>query len=85
MTRKKFSLLLLLQMILAAIVMLISIYSVVTENFTLQPLAFLLMSGMIIIMGLREYKRTQSLRWGIVYLCSSLFVLYVAVQGFIYN
>lgn len=85
MAGKKFNLLLLLQMILTPIVMVICIYNVVTQNFTLQPLAFLLLSAIVIIIGLREYKRTKSLRWGIFYLCTSLFVLYVAVQGFMYN
>jgi len=84
MAGKKFSLLLLFQIILAVFVMIICIYNVVTENFKLQPLAFLLMSAMFIIMGLRDYKRTQSFRMGIIYLCSSLFVLYVAIQGWLY-
>ncbi|MGE7835320.1 DUF3953 domain-containing protein [Viridibacillus arvi] len=40
------------------------------------------MSVMLLIIGLREYKRTQSLLWGVFYLCTSLFILFVAFKGF---
>ncbi|MFJ7973767.1 DUF3953 domain-containing protein [Psychrobacillus sp. NPDC096389] len=37
------------------------------------------LSVLFLIIGLREYKRTQSLLWGICYLCISLFILYTVV------
>ncbi|WP_371256572.1 DUF3953 domain-containing protein [Psychrobacillus sp. FJAT-21963] len=43
------------------------------------------MSAMFIIIGLREYKRTQSLSWGLFYLCISFFILFVAIQGIMVN
>ncbi|WP_227752086.1 DUF3953 domain-containing protein [Viridibacillus arvi] len=41
------------------------------------------MSVMLLLLGLREYKRTESLKWGIFFLCNSLFNLLVAVQGIV--
>jgi hypothetical membrane protein len=85
MEEKKFDTLLLFQMIFAILVMLIGIYGKVTENYNLLPLMLILMSVMFLIIGLREYKRTQSLLWGIFYLCTSLFILFVAVKGIMIN
>lgn len=85
MTDKKFDILMLLQILFAIFVVLISIYSLLTENFNLHSLMFILLSAMFFILGLREYKRTQSLLLGIFYLCISLFALFVAVNGIMKN
>ncbi|KQL33646.1 hypothetical protein AN959_16065 [Psychrobacillus sp. FJAT-21963] len=85
MAEKKVDILKLFQIIFAICALLISVYSLVTENFNLQPLMFILMSAMFIIIGLREYKRTQSLSWGLFYLCISFFILFVAIQGIMVN
>ena len=82
---KKFNILMLFQLIFAILVMLISIYSSVTENYNLLPVMFILMSVMFLIIGLREYKRTQSLVWGIFYLFISLYILSAAVKGIMIN
>ncbi|MFJ7952147.1 DUF3953 domain-containing protein [Lysinibacillus sp. NPDC096418] len=69
------------QIIFAIQVLLISIYSLTTENFNLQPLMLIFMSTMLPIVGLRENKRAQSIWSGIIYLYCSLFILFVGVQG----
>ena len=79
MTEKKFDILMLFQMIFAIIVLLIGIYGKVSENFNLLPLMFIFLSAMYIIIGLREYKRTKSLLWGIFYFCISLIILFSLV------
>ena len=79
MEEKKFDIPMLFQIIFAILVILISIYSKVTENNNLLPLMLIVMSVLFIIIGLREYKKTQSLLRGIFYLCTSLFILFVAV------
>ncbi|MGE8207036.1 DUF3953 domain-containing protein [Heyndrickxia sp. NPDC080065] len=81
MEEKKFDILMLFQIIFAIPVLLINIYSLVTENFNLQSVSFILMSAMFLAIGLREYKRTQSLLWSIFYLCISLFTFFFAIQG----
>ncbi|MGE7921440.1 DUF3953 domain-containing protein [Viridibacillus sp. NPDC093762] len=45
----------------------------------------ILLSITLLIMGLREYKRTQSLLWGIFILCTSLYILFSAVKGIMIN
>lgn len=81
MEEKKFDILMLFQIIFAILVMLISIYSKVTENYNLLPLMLILLGITILIMGLREYKRTQGLLWGIFILCTSLYILFSAVKA----
>ena len=76
---KKFDILMLFQLIFASLVLFLSIYSKVTQNYNSIPLLLILMSIMILIMGIREYKRKQSLFWGIFYLCISLFILFAAL------
>ncbi|MDN4492991.1 hypothetical protein [Ureibacillus aquaedulcis] len=51
MAENKFGNLMLLQILFATFVLFISIYSLLTENFTLQPLMFILMSAMSFIMA----------------------------------
>ncbi|WP_412104704.1 DUF3953 domain-containing protein [Viridibacillus arenosi] len=45
----------------------------------------ILLSITLLIMGLREYKRTQSLLWGIFILCTSLYILFSAVESIMIN
>lgn len=83
MEEKRFDILMIFQLIFAVLVILIGIYGKVTENYNLLPLVLILLSVTLLIMGLREYKRTQSLLWGIFILCIALYILIVAVKGII--
>ena len=85
MEEKKFDILMLFQIIFAVLVMSIGIYGKVTENYDLLPLMLILLSVIILIMGLREYKKTKSLLWGIFSLCVSLFILFSVVEGIMIN
>lgn len=82
---KKFDILMVLQVIFAIPVLLISIYGLMTKNDNLQPVSFILMGVMFLLIGLREYKDTQSLFSGMFYLCISLFTLFVGIEGIIIN
>ena len=81
MEEKKFDVLQIFQLIFAILLLLISIYSFFTENSNILPVMFILMSIVFFIIGLREYKRTRNLVWGIFYLCTSLSILFVAVKS----
>lgn len=85
MAEKKFDILMWFQLIFTIPLLLISIYSGVSGNFDLLPFIFIFMSAMFIVIGLREYKKTQSLKRCIFYLCASLFIIFVAVQDIIIN
>ncbi len=83
MKEKKFDILLLLHLMFGLLVLGISIYVNVTESYQLFPLLFVLMGVMFLIIGLREYKRTKNLWWGIFFLGTALFMFFVAAQGIV--
>ncbi|WP_427107807.1 hypothetical protein [Lysinibacillus xylanilyticus] len=85
MAEKKFDILMLFQVIFTVFVMLISIYGKVTEDYSLLPLTLILLSITLLIMGLREYKRTKNLLWGTIILCISLYILFSAIEGIMIN
>ena len=85
MEEKKFDVLKLFQLIFTIPLLLISVYSGVSGNYKFLPFIFILMSAMFIIIGLREYKRTQNLKRCIFYLCTSLFIIFVAIQDIMIN
>ena len=72
------------QLSLVIVGLLMSIYIGMTENYNLQPLMHIILSILLMIIGFREYKRTQSLLGllgFIAILCISLFILYSVVIG----
>ncbi|WP_445683415.1 DUF3953 domain-containing protein [Sporosarcina sp. FSL K6-6792] len=81
MEERNFDTLKLFQMFFAILFMLLIIYGKVTEKHNLLPLTLIVMSVMFLIIGIREYKKTQNLMWGIFYLCTSLFILFVGVKA----
>ncbi|WP_399628593.1 DUF3953 domain-containing protein [Sporosarcina sp. SG10008] len=81
MEEKKFDILLIFQIIIAILVLITGVYSKVTENYNLSPLMLIFISIMLFTIGLREYKRTQSLLWRIFSLGSLLLLLFVVVDA----
>lgn len=79
---KKINILMLFQIIFVILFMITSVYGVVTENHQLIPFLLIFMGLITLISGFREYKRTRSLIGGIFYLCSALFILFVAIKVF---
>jgi hypothetical protein len=78
--KKKFDILTLFQIIFVILVMAISIYGMVTKNDQFIPFLLFFMSFITLISGFKEYKRTHSLIGSIFYLCSTLFILFVAIK-----
>ncbi len=81
--QNRFDIYLILQLIFSIIVIAISIYSFVTENFDLNPISLILLSAILIIMGLREYKRTKKLLFSIFIFGVALFILMTVVYSFL--
>jgi hypothetical protein len=75
----------LFQLIFSILVILIGYYSKVTENYNLLPLMLIILTIMFIIMGLREFKRTQNLIWFILILCILIYILISVVTGIVNN
>lgn len=62
-SKKKYDVLILLQLIFALLVILIGLYCRITENYSLLPLIILLLSVLVLIRGIREYKKTRNMLW----------------------
>ena len=82
MKEKKYDVLMLLQMIFALLVISIGLYCRITENYSLLPLILLLMSVMLCIMGIREYKKTRNILWVIFSVGISVVLLSVIADAF---
>jgi uncharacterized membrane protein YidH (DUF202 family) len=82
MEEKRFDILMLFQMIFVILAIAIGIYCMITESNQLIPFLLIFMGLINLVLGLREYKRTHSLIGGIFYLCSTLFILFVAIKVF---
>lgn len=76
--------LVILQLILAAIGMILAIYGLVTGNFQFQNYMMLALGLMFLVMGIRAFKEAK--KWnGWLFTLTALFALFVAVQGFIFS
>jgi len=78
---KKFDLLMALQLFSAMFGLAMGIYMRITENYELLPLMLIFLSGMLILMGLREYRKSKNLFWPIFTFCIACFILFSALQG----
>jgi len=78
---KRFDLLMVLQLFSAMFVLAMGIYVRITESYELLPLMLIFLSGMLILMGLREYKKSKNLLWAILIFCIACFILFSALQG----
>ncbi|RAS77472.1 DUF3953 domain-containing protein [Priestia endophytica] len=74
-----------LRIFLSVIVLILSVYSLITQNFKLMPYSMFLLGTMILVTGLLELKRDKKEFWGYVCIIVSLFAVYVSVQGFLLN
>ena len=84
MEHRKFDILMLLQIVFSIFVITISSYCIAVGKFTLLPLSFVFLSAIFIILGLREYKRTQKMVWSISFFVVALFVLFSALLNILY-
>lgn len=74
-----------LRIFLSVIVLILSVYSLITQNFKLMPYSMFLLGTIILVTGLLELKRDKKEFWGYVCIIVSLFAVYVSVQGFLLN
>lgn len=73
--KQKLDILFIFQIIFAIMTIILAIYGLVTNNNSMQPIMFFLLSVMFGIIGFREYKRTRSKQTGMIYWVVSLFIL----------
>ncbi|RAS75132.1 DUF3953 domain-containing protein [Priestia endophytica] len=70
---------------LSIIVLVLSGYSLITQNFKLMPYFMFLLGAMVLVTGLIELKRDKKEASGYVCIIVSLFAVYVSIQGFLLN
>ncbi|KYG32935.1 DUF3953 domain-containing protein [Priestia endophytica] len=74
-----------LRIFLSVIVLILSVYSLITQSFKLMPYSMFLLGAMILVTGLMELKKDKKEFWGYVCIIVSLFAVYVSIQGFLLN
>jgi len=72
-----------IQIIVTVFIIMISIYCIISKDFTLLPLSQVLLALTLIIIGLREWKKAKRTYVSILYFGVAIFILFVVVQSFI--
>ena len=83
MKAKKFDVLFLVHLFFIIVSMVLAIYVRFTEYYSLQPFVLIMASVLLIIAGLREYKRVKtmfSLFLFILLICISSYIVYSTVM-----
>ena len=75
----------LLKTILAAAVIVLSAYGLISQNFTFMPYSMFLLGALMLTMGLTELKEDRKRVAGYLFLILSLFIFFVIVQDLIVN
>ena len=71
-----------LRIILSIITMGLSVFSLITKNFEYVPYLMLSLGATMLVAGLIELQKSNKEFWGYFGIVASLFVFYVAIQGF---
>ena len=74
-------LLIVMRIILAIIVLVLSVYAMVTDNHELSPYMLFFLGLMMLVMGISEIRAKRK-SYAIIAILASIFVLYVAVYTF---
>ena len=70
------------RIILSIITMGLSVFSLITKNFEYIPYLMLSLGATMLVAGLIELQKNSKEFWGYFGIVASLFVFYVAIQGF---
>ena len=74
-----------IRIILAIIVIGLSSYSLISENFGLMPIMMLFLGALMLAIGLSELQKDRKRFEGYMFIIISLFVFYVSIQGLLLN
>lgn len=70
--------------ILSPVIIIIAAYQLITDNFELQPLVMFLLSLLMLVLGLEQFRINKKLL-GWLLIAVFLFTLFVSIQGFVLN
>ncbi|WP_409368491.1 hypothetical protein [Lysinibacillus sp. 38-6] len=71
-----------IKVMLALIVVTISIYGLMTKDFSYAPISSLLLGILFAIMGIEEYKMKGKNGWGLVLIIGALLIIVMALFTF---
>jgi hypothetical protein len=75
----------LLRLILTIIVVALSVFGLITESNEVIPYLMLLLGVSMLVTGLFELQKDKKGFWGYMGIVVSLFLFFVAIQGFLLN
>ncbi|MCM3677400.1 DUF3953 domain-containing protein [Peribacillus simplex] len=73
------------RIILAIIVLALSAYLLITENFEFMPYLMLISGAIMLVRGLAELQKDRKGFGGYMFIIVSLFVFFVSIKGFLMN
>jgi len=76
--------LIILRLIFASVVILLSIYGLITHKSALMSYMFFFLGATSLLASISEFQLKRK-KNGYFYLIVSLFVFFVSIQGFLYN
>lgn len=74
-----------IRIIILTIVGVLSVYVLITKNFSLQPYTTFFLGTFMLVSGLIEYQKEQRKRNVYIYIVASMFSFFTTVQYFLLN
>nr|WP_106779241.1 DUF3953 domain-containing protein [Lysinibacillus timonensis] len=71
-----------IKIVIAFIIIAISVYGLITKDFSYSAMSSLLLGIYFAILGFDEYRTKGKNGWGMIYLLVSLFILVMALFSF---
>ncbi|MGG0287580.1 DUF3953 domain-containing protein [Peribacillus butanolivorans] len=79
------TLLKILRIVFSIIVLFLSGYGLITENFELSSFMIFFLGGLMLVTGLAELQKDRKRFWGYMSIIVSLYAFFVSIQGFLLN
>ncbi|KRF08078.1 hypothetical protein ASG89_16735 [Paenibacillus sp. Soil766] len=71
------------KVILAVVIIGLSLYSTVTQNFELMPYLMLCLSVFSLVVGLIELQKARKGYIGYIFMIASVCIMFTSIQGFL--
>lgn len=71
-----------LQLLLAVVIIVISVYGLVTKDFTFLPVTFILLGWTFVLIGVREWRKANKSAMSIVSFGTAFFLFLVVALSF---
>lgn len=79
------TLLKILRIVFSIIVLILSGYGLITENFELSSYMIFFLVALMLVIGLAELQKDRKRFWGYMSIIVSLYAFFVSIQGFLLN